>query len=151
MTNFPTKGLRSKRRSLFSNISGSCFTQSYRILMSALINAYFTCNYFNTCNHTSQENLTCSYEVLSILIGIKRPVFHGCPKNISLSTDPGVATTNVSWTVPTAVDWKGDPVKVTMTVPQYVPPVTFKIGRRVVDYSYGRLQPYSFLSILCRS
>ena len=33
-TNFPTKGLRSKRRSFFSYISGSCFTQSYRILLS---------------------------------------------------------------------------------------------------------------------
>ena len=33
-TNFPTKGLRSKRRSFFSYISGSYFTQSYRILLS---------------------------------------------------------------------------------------------------------------------
>ena len=35
VTNFQTKGLRSKRRIFFSYISGSCFTQSSRILLSS--------------------------------------------------------------------------------------------------------------------
>ena len=45
-TNFPTKGLRSKRRSFFSYISGSCLTQSYRILLSSTTNTGTHCSRF---------------------------------------------------------------------------------------------------------
>ena len=65
---------------------------------------------------------------------MKNPVFNACQENMSLPTDPGVETRNVSWTVPTAVDWTGNPAKVTVKPPEYVPPVTFTIGTRTIEY-----------------
>ena len=61
-------------------------------------------------------------------------MFSNCPNNVSVATDPGVATKTVNWTVPTATDYEGKPATVTVRPTGSVPPVTFSIGIRTIEY-----------------
>ena len=65
----------------------------------------------------------------------REPVFSNCPNNITVSTNPGVATKSVTWTVPTATDYKGMRVTVTVKPTAYVPPVKLRIGVRMIEYT----------------
>ena len=62
-------------------------------------------------------------------------MFFNCPNNVSVPTDPGVATKTVTWTVPTATDYEGKPATVTVRPTGSVPPVIFRIGIRTIQYT----------------
>ena len=62
-------------------------------------------------------------------------MFFNCPNNVSVPTDPGVATKTVAWTVPTATDYEGKQATVTVRPTGSVPPVTFIIGIRTIQYT----------------
>ena len=69
-----------------------------------------------------------------IFLETSRPVFFNCPNNVSVPTDPGVATKTVTWTVPTATDYEGKQATVTVRPTGSVPPVTFSIGITTIEY-----------------
>ena len=62
------------------------------------------------------------------------PHFWSCPSNISVTTDPGLPTKSVYWTVPTATDHEGDSVTVTVQ-PNVKPPVNMRIGITKIVYT----------------
>ena len=72
---------------------------------------------------------------LYIFLESENPHFTYCPSNISVPTDPRVPTKNVRWRVPTALDRQGNPLNVTVEPAGYAPPVSFRIGSRVVEYT----------------